>query len=209
MYHCSTEVFPTQNSLCWFSGACASSIWEVWEGDRNIGWTAEQKQSSSHQINRNSTAGETPSFPLKSKLCWTCPSFIMAANFRGSTEKPAPKNCVWELDINREHWKIFLPLPGTQGSLESTRLGFAAPQNTEPNPRAEFYWVLLSSLHQLQWKWANLDFSGLNPVVPGCQAGLQLTRENAVSDRTQCTSFDRSCQIYGWLGNLKSPAELL
>lgn len=49
----------------------------------------------------------------------------MAANFRVTTEKPAPKNSVWEglselkwqLDINREHWKVFLPLPGTQGCV--------------------------------------------------------------------------------------------
>lgn len=38
---------------------------------------------------------------------------------------------------------------------------------------------------------------GFFGVVPGCQAGLQLSRGNAVSDRTECTSFDRLCQIYG------------
>lgn len=115
MCHCSTEVFPTQNSPCWFNGACASSTCEVWEGDRNIDCTAEQKAKLFPQSNWSRTAGEAASFPLKTNYA------KLGLQILGS-EKPALKNCLWEgltelkwqLDKIRKHWKLFLPLPGTQ-----------------------------------------------------------------------------------------------
>lgn len=154
--HCSTEVFPTQNSLCWFSGACASSTCEVWEGDRNIGCTTEKKAKLFPPNQLQQGCWRSCLLPFQKQTMLSLAFLSYGSKFYVSTEKPAPKNGVWggltvlkwQLDKNREHWKISLAPGEHQTWIYSPSEHITQAQG----------WVLLSSLHQMQWKWANLDF---------------------------------------------------
>lgn len=111
MCHCSTEVFSTLNYLCWFSGACASSTCQVWEGNRSIGWTAGQKAKLFPPNQLEQDGWRSCLLPFEEQTVLSLAFLFLWQQILGSAQKNQHQKTVWErltelkwhLDITREH----------------------------------------------------------------------------------------------------------